>query len=94
MHWLIDLAVTKRHATKPIAAGQTQVANARKRRRVPIADSGDRRHTQQVWSLTCYTHVELWSGDVLSIKPFDGDSGSFIVLVKDEQQLDMTGDRK
>jgi uncharacterized protein YbdZ (MbtH family) len=31
---------------------------------------------------------------VLSINPFDDDSGSFIVLIKDEQQLDMTGGRK
>jgi hypothetical protein len=71
-----------------------RVASARKLRGVPIADSGDRRHTQQVWSLTCYTHVEYWSGDALSINPFDDDSGSFFVLVNDEQQHDVMGGRK
>jgi len=30
----------------------------------------------------------------LSINPFDDDSGSFFVLVNDEQQHDMMGGRK
>jgi len=30
----------------------------------------------------------------LSINPFDDDSGSFIVLFNDEQQLDVMGGRK
>jgi len=35
-----------------------------------------------------------WSGDALSINPFDDDSGSLFVLVNDEQQRDVMGGRK
>jgi len=56
--WLIGLALTKCHPAKPIAAGHGQVITVGKLRGVPIADSAHRRHTQQVWSLTCYTHVD------------------------------------
>ena len=31
----------------------------------PITDSRDSRLSQQVWSRTCYTHVEYWSGDAV-----------------------------
>jgi uncharacterized protein YbdZ (MbtH family) len=35
-----------------------------------------------------------WSGDALSINPFDDDSGSFLVVVNDEQQHDVMGGQK
>ena len=35
-----------------------------------------------------------WSGDALSINPFVDDSGSFFVLVNDEEQHEMMGGRK
>jgi len=35
-----------------------------------------------------------WSGDALSINPFDDDSGSLFVLVNDEQQHGAMGGRK
>jgi len=35
-----------------------------------------------------------WSGDALSINPFDDDSGSFFVLVNEEQQRDAMGGRR
>jgi len=35
-----------------------------------------------------------WSGDALSINPFDDDSGSFFVLVNDEERHDVMGDWK